>query len=212
VSGRSLTALGVLNVGVHVVAMALAALGMRPGTAAVPLAERMAWLASYPPGWTVGWALWMLCAVADLAFIAALATRVPSPSPLATLAVTLATTGAAVDLTWDTVHVTVLPLVAGLTPPPVPVFLVIERLAWTVGAVVANGFYSAATLLVTVALRTAGLVPGHVLALAAGTFGFGLLLCAAGFTGSARHLELAAGPTVVVFILWILATLRALRC
>lgn len=190
------------NIGVHVAALAFAALGMRPGTPAIPLAERMAFLATAPPGWTLGWGLWMGCAVANLAFIAALASRAPRTAPLAALAVPLAVAGAAVDLIWDTVHIVVLPLLAAQGADAADTFLAVERMAWAVGAIVANGFYSTATLLVTLALAAAGLIPERARRLGVATFGLGLLMCVAGFTGVPFHLEAVSGPTILVFCAW----------
>ncbi len=207
-SMNALRLLAFSNIAIHLAAMAFAALGMRPGTPAVPVEERLAFLAGYPPGWILGWGAWMLCAIANVAFIAALAARAPERSGRAALAVTLAAVGAGVDLIFDTVHIVVLPLVAGQTPPAVPLFLAVERMAWAVGAVVANGLYSAATLLVTLELR--GRIPRLAVLAGAGTFACGMLMCAAGFTGVARHLEIVAGPTIACFVVWTFTTARAL--
>ncbi|MCM2256073.1 MAG: hypothetical protein NDJ94_10415 [Vicinamibacteria bacterium] len=191
-----------INIGVHVAALAFAALGMRPGTPAMPLAERMAFLATAPLGWTLGWGLWTGCAMANLAFIAALASRAPRTAPLAELAVPLAVAGAAVDLIWDTVHIVVLPLLAAQGPDAAGTFLAVERMAWAVGAIVANGFYSTATLLVTLSLAAAGLIPERARLLGIATFALGMLMCVAGFTGVPFHLEAVSGPTILVFCAW----------
>ena len=209
-SHRTLVTLAALNIAIHITAMAFAALGMRPGTPAIPLAERMAFLATSPPGWTVGWGAWMLCAVIDVAFIAALAACDARRSPLTTLGLAVVAAGAAIDLTWDTIHITVLPLIAATRPRPDALFLAVERAAWACGAVVANAFYSIATLLVTWALRAGGLVPAASLWLAAATFASSMLMVVAGFTGVPRQLELASVPTIFFFVLWTALTARAL--
>ena len=61
-------ALAWTNVATHLAALALTALAIRPGTPAVPPAERAAYLASHPLGWTLGWVAWMACALALVAF------------------------------------------------------------------------------------------------------------------------------------------------
>ena len=50
--------------------VAIAALGMRPGTAIIALAERRGYLAAAPFGWTFGWGVWMLCALALIGYVA----------------------------------------------------------------------------------------------------------------------------------------------
>jgi hypothetical protein len=202
--------LAAINIGAHVAAMALAALGMRPGTPAVALEARVAYLAAWPAGWIAGWAAWMLCAVADVAFIGAIAVRAPERSALAALAVPLAVAGAAIDLTFDTVHLTILPLLAGQGAPSAPLFLAAERIAWAGGAIVANGLYSAATLAVTLALAAGERIPRLATWAGVATFACGMGMCVAGFTGVARHLEIVSAPTIGCFIVWVFATARAL--
>jgi hypothetical protein len=206
---RMLIPLAAFNIAIHVAAMTAAALGMRPGTPAMPLTERMPFLATSPPGWTLGWGLWMLCALVDVAFIAALAACDERRSPMITLGLALVSAGAAIDLTWDTVHITVLPLIAATRPPPTALFLAVERAAWACGAIVANAFYSIATLLVTWGLWAGGVAPVASLWLAAATFAAGMLMVVAGFTGVPRHLEMASAPTIFFFVLWTAFTARA---
>src|SRR4029453_17451630 len=74
---RTLTFTAWLNVGLHLLGLALAMTGMRPGTPLVPAPERVAYLAARPLLWSLGWATWMLCALALVAFLAALARAVP---------------------------------------------------------------------------------------------------------------------------------------
>jgi hypothetical protein len=74
---RTLTFTAWLNVGLHLLGLALAMTGMRPGTPLVPATERVAYLAERPLLWSLGWATWMLCALALVAFLGALARAVP---------------------------------------------------------------------------------------------------------------------------------------
>jgi hypothetical protein len=196
------------SIGVHVVGLALAVVGMRPGTPLVPAGERAAYLAGRPLAWSLGWAAWMLCALALVAFLAVLAHVVPQASALLDVAVTLAATGAAIDLTCDTLFITVLPALAaeGATP----LFLAVESGLGAGGVVVANGLYSVAILLASLGLRAAPAVPAVVRALGYATFAAGMLMVAAGFTGHARQLEIATGLTIVPFLAWTLGVARSL--
>jgi hypothetical protein len=77
--------------------------------------------------------------------------------------------------------------------------------------VVANGLYSVAILLATIALRVRPSVPALVRALGYATFAAGMAMVAAGFTGDPRHLALATGPTILSFVAWTLGVARSLR-
>jgi len=205
---RLLTVAAWLNVGLHLAGLVLAVVGLRPGTPLVPTAERVAYLAGRPLAWSLAWATWMLCALALVAFLAVLAHRVPEASALAGTAVTLAAAGAAIDLTCDTLYITVLPGLAdgGATP----LFLAVERALGGGGIVVANGLYSVATLLATLGLRARPDVPALVRGLGYATFAGGMLMVAAGFTGDPRHLQLATGATILPYMAWTLGVARSL--
>jgi hypothetical protein len=205
-SARTIWVLGWLNIVAHIAAMAFAGIGMRPGTPGEPLADRLAYLSSAPLGWTLGWGMWMACALADLGFIAALASHAPRGSARAALAVTLATVGAGIDLIFDTIHIVVIPDLARGAERAV--FLAFERMAWAVGAVVANGFYSLATLLITLELAGERRVGRIAHAAGVATFFCGMGLSAAGFVGSPRMLEIVSGPTIGAFIVWVYAAAR----
>src|SRR5262249_2831127 len=62
-SQRMLLLAAALTVGLHTIGLALAVFGMREGTPLVGLAERIAHLAEAPLSWSIGWAVWMLCAL-----------------------------------------------------------------------------------------------------------------------------------------------------
>ena len=196
------------SVGLHVAGLALAVVGMRPGTPIVPAPERAAYLAGRPLGWSLGWAIWMLCALALVAFLAVLARVVVQAAPILGLATMLAAAGAAIDLTCDTLFITVLPGLAA--HGPTPLFLAAERALGAGGVVVANGLYSIAILLATLGLRAAPEVPAMVRALGYATFAAGMLMVAAGFTGDPRQLEVATGLTIVPFLAWTLGVARSL--
>jgi hypothetical protein len=206
---RILTLTAWLNVGLHVVGLALAVTGMRPGTPLVPAAERAAYLAGRPLLWSLGWTTWMLCALALVAFLAALARAVPEAGAVMGPVVMLAAAGAAIDLLCDALYITVLPDLA--RDGPGRLFLAVERALGVGGVVVANGLYSVAVLLATLALRVRPAAPAFVRALGYATFAAGMLMVAAGFTGDPRQLALATGPTILCFMAWTVGVARSLR-
>ncbi len=193
---RSLLALAWLNVVLHVLALALAAVGMRPGSPLVPLEERLAYLAGAPLGWTLGWVAWMFCAAALIAFLATLAQQLGAPAQLGLM---IAVAGAAFDLCCDCLYILVFPMLASAQPEAL--FLVVERATGIASLVIANGAYAVAILLLTVAMhgwaRSTRAV-GYLVA------GGGLLLAGAGFTGVPWHAEWATPPTIGLFCLLVL--------
>jgi len=206
---RPLTLAAGLSVGLHLGGLVLAVAALRPGTPLVPPAERVAYLAERPLGWTLGWGAWMLCALALVAFLAVLAHVVPEAPTVLRTAVMLASAGAAVDLVCDTLYITVLPGLA--TGGPTPLFLTVERALGAGGVVVANGLYTIATLLAALGLRARPEMPPVVTWLGYATFAGGMLMVAAGFTGDPRHLELATGAAILPYMAWTLGVARALR-
>ena len=208
-SRRWLVRIAAAIVGLHVVALALAVVGMRPGTAIVAPAERALYLAGRPLGWALGWAAWMVCALALVAFLAVLADfAVPARAVLLRTAVTLAAAGAAIDLACDTVYITAFPILA--EEGPTTLFLAAERALGAVGMVVANGLYSLAILLATLGLRGLPVVPALVHWLGYLTFAGGMLMVAAGFTGDPRQLEIATGLAIAPFLAWTVGVARSL--
>ncbi len=199
---RSLQSLAWGNVVLHAAGLLLAAVTLRPGTPLVPLPERMAYLAGRPWGWSVGWGVWMLCALALAAFFAALARRLPGESAPARLAVVLAGAGAAVDLLCDVLYITVLPLIASWATAEERLFLTVERIALAGGLVVANGLYSVGTLLLAWCLRDCPRRAAGTVVVGYAVFGFGMALAAAGFLSEPRLAEWATGPTIGLFCIW----------
>ena len=204
---RLLAAVGVLawiNVAMHLAGLALSAIAIGPGTAAAPAAERTAYLATHPLGWTLGWSTWMACALALVAFLAVIAAI--RPSSAAQVAVTLGAAGAAVDLLCDAAYISLLPdlAVAG----PTPLFLAAERALGLGGLVAANGLYSIAVLVITLAAARDRRI---ALVLGAATFAGGMVMCAAGFSGDPTALAIAAGFTILSFCGWTLAMSHALQ-
>jgi hypothetical protein len=207
----ALTVLAWTNVVLHLAGLAFTAAWVRPGTPLAPLAERLAYLAGTPPGWSLGWATWMLCAVALVTFLAAAAQRLGESAALAPLGVTVAAVGAGFDLCCDSVYILVFPRLAAWQSLQEPLFLILERITGIVSLVIANGAYSVAALLLTLDLRgRPGLVPLTVAA-GYGVFGFGLLAAAAGFTGVPWHAAGATVPTIGLFCVWVVLVARSLQ-
>jgi hypothetical protein len=198
-----------LNVLVHVIGLAFAAFGMRPGTPLAPLPERLAYLARAPLGWSLGWGSWMLCAGALIAFLAAVAHRLGERADLARLGLMVAVAGGAFDICCDAVYIVVFPALAAAQPPSEALFLAVERVTGLASLVIANGGYSVGALLITLALRgRKGLVP-YTVAVGYGVAGFGLLLAAAGFTGVPWHAAWATPPTIGLYCVWAVLVARS---
>jgi hypothetical protein len=185
-----------LTVVLHALGLALAVFGMREGTPLVGLAERMAHLAKAPLGWSVGWAVWMLCALSLVVFFHALAERAQRAS-LARLCLSLVAVGAAVDLLCDTLFLVVLPEVAAAGSTSV--FLAVERAAGAAGTIVANGLYAVAVLMMSYALGRR-----RVVLLGWAVFACGVGMAVSGVTGVPEHLEIATGPTFAALCAWAL--------
>lgn len=167
---------------------------MRGGSIAAPLPERWAVLSTNPSGWRLGWAVWMLAALAYVAFME----RLTRGRPEMRLALVFGAMAAGVDLCGDAVQMLVLPLAAASEPGPGPIFLLVERAANVAGLVVANGLYSIAVLVATRGLR------GHATAaLGSLTFVLGAVLALAGYTNAPGLVVLAAGPTILSYCAWV---------
>jgi hypothetical protein len=195
-----------MNVAFHAVGLAVAWLALRPGSVAVPLAERMAYLAPRPAAWSWGWGLWILCSLLLVSFMAVLRHQVPGDPIAAQLALILAAAGMAVDLLCDVIQIQVLPGAAKAGPA---VFLAFEQLAFTGGLTVANGLYTCGVLLMNVSLRGAigpmARFAGWVTAVA------GFALAAAGIASSTALLQAATVATIGGYSLWTVLVARDLR-
>jgi hypothetical protein len=200
-----------LNVVVHAAALIFAVIGLRPGSPLVELEQRMAYLSSYPLGWSLGWGSWMLCTIALVAFFAVLARHLPEHPDLARLAVVLAVAGGAIDWLCDVVYIVVLPMIASWGPSAEMIFVTWERTAVAGGLIVANGLYTLGTLLLNQCLRgRPGVAPMAVEA-GYGVVVFGILLVVAGFTPVPWLAEWATGPTIGLFCVWTLLAAHSLR-
>ena len=192
----ALRAIAWANVVLHLAGLALAALFMRPGTPAVPLLERLAYLAPRPPGWTGGWVVWMGCAATLAAFMVLLARA--RPLPLVRAAAVVALLGAVLDVACDLAYAGALP---GHARSDVADFVVFERRLTALSQTGANGLYSVAILLGTIGLDRA---PALARVLGAVTFVGGSVLALAGLTGD--QVQVMAGTAIAIpaFLAWTL--------
>jgi hypothetical protein len=185
-----------VNVALHVIGLLLAATALRPGTPAAPLAARLAYLTSRPAGWTLGWLTWIACAVALAAFMILLARAVPSPRTGWGAALALA--GAIVDIAGDLAYGWVLPAHAAIDAAA---FVSFEHRLSLLSLTVANGLYSVAVLVSTLALPTAATAARGLGVL---TFVGGMVLAGAGLTGDPRHVMVGTAVTITSFMAWTL--------
>ncbi len=206
-SQEALPALAWANVALHGLGVAAAWFGMRSGSIATPLNERMAYLAGWPVGWVGGWGVWMICAVVLVSFMAVLRSRLPAPRPLADLALALTAAGMSVDLLCDVIQMQVLPLAAA-GPGQVSLFLAFERVAFTGGVTVANGLYTAGVVMMTACLRKATMAT-RLAGWAAGVSGGVMAL--AGLVLSPALLLASTGPTIGFYSLWTVLVARDFR-
>jgi hypothetical protein len=188
------------------VALGLSWFGLRPGSVAAPLAERMAYLAARPMAWSWGWGVWMLCTFLLVGYMAVLLRLLPERSAAAQLALVLTAAGMAADLLCDVLQIQVLPLVAAADPPEITLFLAVERLAFTGGATVANGLYTAGVLLMTLRLRGLVGTPAHLAGWATAVSGAAMAL--AGLLAWPELLIASTGPTIGFYGAWTVLVAR----
>lgn len=205
---RPLTKLAWLNVVLHIAGLVMAAVGMKAGSLMVPLPDRLTYLASRPAGWTIGWATWMLCAFALIAFLAILTHRLGERASLARLGLTIAVVGAAFDLCCDCIFILVFPMLAADQSAPERLFVVVERITGIASMVVANGCYSIGILLITIQLRERVGMSCLTILVGYAVAACGLVLSAAGFTWLGWHAALATGPTILLFCVWVVLVAR----
>jgi hypothetical protein len=199
---QRLMPLAFVNVAVHLLGLLFAAFGMRPGSPLTPLSERVNYLARHPLGWSFGWAVWMLCDVAVVAFIVLAARRVRNDWAL--LAAGLVLIGTAFDLACDSLFLIVMPNLAAWQPVNEDIFLTVEKIVNTMSLVIANGLITLSTATMTVALWVGGKssLQSPIILLGAAILIFGLSLSAAAFLSSPWLTEWMTGPTIISYCVW----------
>ncbi|MBL4849613.1 MAG: hypothetical protein JKY65_29130 [Planctomycetes bacterium] len=197
-SGRTVAGLNALG-------LVLAVFLMRPGAPLVPLDDRLAFLAAAPLGWTLGWGVWLLAALALVRFFWHLlrdsVTR-ERHANLARLALGLVLLGAAVDVSCDVLQIVLLPEAAAeaLRTQDSASFQFLERALWGGGVICGCGLYCSATLLTTASRWGELLWISRVSGLGTGLGG--LLWVGAELAQARALLEPATALTVGAFVLW----------
>lgn len=177
---------------------------LRGGTEAEPqLIARMAYVHAHAAAWRAGFAVWMLAGMSVLALYAWWARAVLSRRA-ALAALVVAAAGLACDLSGEGLYVGWLPL---LTDDAAR-FDHVQRLGTVLTSVFANGFYTAAGIVLTIA--TPGL-PRPVRALAWVVWIAGIALTVCGAVGWAAGLVAASGVLFPALVLLALLLPRALR-
>lgn len=187
----------------HAAAGLVMLLVLRGGTEAEPsLAARMAYVGAHAAAWRTGFAVWMMAGMSVLAFYAWWASAVRRRR-IALAALVVAGAGLACDLTGEALYMR-LPLLADDAAG----FEHIQRVGTVLTSVFANGFYTAAGVLLT--LGTPGL-PRPVRALAWVVWTAGIALSVCGAVGWATGLVAASGVLFPALVLLSLLLPRSLR-
>ncbi len=173
----------------HVFALSLAGLFLRPGSILAPAAERAAYIAAEPWAWKLSWAVWVVAALAFLVF--QVGCRRALPGPLTRWAMLPTLLAVVTDLSCDWMWIVDVPAAAAAGAD----FSVIESRAFFGGSVIANGLYTVAVLLTGLAL------PRHrVYTAAVVVTGFGFSLVAALFWPTA--IVVLSGATILTYSVW----------
>jgi hypothetical protein len=202
--GHTVVVLAWLNIGLHLIGLALAAAFIRPGSPLTPISERINYLVSSPAGWRFAWAVWVACSVAMVSYTLCIAAVIRSRP--ARWAAGLALAAAAVDLTCDDLFIFLFPNLAARAELNAEEFLHVERLTGLVSLTVANGLYSVSTLLMTLALCGRP----YVVPVGVAVFVSGMLLAAAGITGVPQHAFWATPATIGLYCVWVYLVARTL--
>lgn len=203
---RQLFVLAWLNVALHVAGLLFAAFGMQPNLFDGKLEEH---LRSFPLGWSLGWVTWMLCAAALIAFLTAVVNRLPQPASTARLGLTFAIVGLGFDLLCDSVYIFVLPEFAtGHTPY---VFQAVERTTTIASLLIANGGYSVGILLISREMLQDPRTRPSTAAVGDLVGAGGLIMALTAFPNMPILTAVAAGPTILLFCVWVLLVARDLE-
>lgn len=175
--------------GLHALAAVALLLFMRPGTEVVAdSAARARYITQNPLLWRGGWAVWMLAALSLLAFYAWWGARLRRPRAVLA-ALGLAVVGLVCDLLAESLYIAWLP----------EHIEALQRAASLISGAGANGFYTAAGVVLT--LATAGL-RGWGRAWTWALWACGLALTAATLLNFAPGMALAGGALMALLVPW----------
>lgn len=200
---RRLAAAPYVCAALHAAAGMAMLLVLRGGTEAEPqLAARMAHVHAHATAWRAGFAVWMMAGTSVLAFYAWWGQAVRSRGD-AVAAIVLATAGLACDLAGEMLYAGWLPLTDDAAR-----FDHLQRTGTVLTAVFANGFYTAAGIVLTLATPA---LPRPVRALAWVVWVAGVVLSLCGAMGWPAGLVAASGVLFPALVLLALLLPRALR-
>jgi hypothetical protein len=201
---RRLRAAPYVCAALHAAAGAAMLFVLRGGTEAEPLlAARMAYAQAHAAAWRAGFAVWMAAGMSVLALYAWWASALPR-NRLAVAAIVIAGAGLACDLTGEAMYAGWLPRLADDAAR----FEHVQHVGTVLTSVFANGFYTLAGIVLTVATPR---LPRRVRALAWVVWTAGIALSVCGAAGWAAGLVAASGVLFPALVLLALMLPRALR-
>ncbi|HEU0053656.1 MAG TPA: hypothetical protein VFQ39_10780, partial [Longimicrobium sp.] len=193
-------------------AMAAMALTLRPGTEVqADVRLRAAYVDAHPLLWALSWPVWMAAAMSLTGFCAWWAARVRG-SRLAAAAVAIAAAGMLIDLSGEALYLGWLPWLADAVladaPGAAERFAHLQRAGTVLTGVFANGLYTAAGIMLT--LATPSLSPlARAVAWSAWAAGAALVVSAA--IGSATTLVASSAVLFPLVVLTVLLVGRELK-
>jgi hypothetical protein len=178
----------------NLLASALMLFVLRRGLPPESLDTRSEFVSSHETLWRLGWLSWNVAAVTLIGLLLVLASRWKHEAPfLCALAIVVATAGLAADLSAEA-------LLIGLSKQSPGTFESIQTEALLLTGFVANGLYTLAGILLTVAGRR--LLPRALLVLAALVWTAGLWLAAATLVDSSTGEIASTGVLMPSFVIW----------
>jgi hypothetical protein len=178
----------------NLLASALMLFVLRRGLPPESLDTRSEFVSSHETLWRLGWLSWNVAAVTLIGLLLVLASRLKHEAPfLCALAIVVATAGLAADLSAEA-------LLIGLSKQSPGTFESIQTEALLLTGFVANGLYTLAGILLTVAGRR--LLPRALLVLAALVWTAGLWLAAATLVDSSTGEIASTGVLMPSFVIW----------
>jgi hypothetical protein len=194
VSPRSARRLALLAALANAVAGGLTLLVLRRGLPPQGLVERAMFVSSHRVLWRVGWLAWNAAAITLLGLFLALAGRWGKRAPvLCGLAIVVATAGLGADLGAEA-------LLAGFTNSTLAHLSLVQSEGLLLTGYAANGLYTVAGILLTVAGRKE--LPAGLLALSGVVWAAGVWLSAATLLGSTTGEAASTGIIVASFVVW----------
>ncbi len=221
-----------LSLFVHIGAAVCSVVWVLPGWMSAG-AERTRYLAGAGLGWGISWALWMICSVVVVAFMAVLSRMQPIRNAVTYLASLLAGIGCAVELICDLIFMLLLPAMTGpdggASRPgregragpegrpegrpggaraAAPLFQAFEKLAFSASMIITHALFALAVWLMTRQMAKNGVGSGATTVIGFLTLVGAAVLVYAGFALDANLSLYATGPVVLLYVSWTLSVAR----